>query len=249
MAGEPGPVALVGSGEFLPAMESVDAGLLAGRPRRAVFLPTAAALEGDARVSYWLELGRRHYEAMGVEAVPVDVRTRGDAEDPAVAALVDGAGLVYLSGGNPHHLAETLRGTPLWDAIRAAWRGGAALGGCSAGAMALTAGAPEELVPTGGAPRRTPGASRAANGLGLVGDLAVIPHYDRLERWRPGALEWFAAWQPPGTTLVGIEEETALVRADGPWQVQGRGAVWLHGPDGRTRFGPGEAPPLGAARR
>ena len=108
MAGGPGPVALVGSGEFLAVMEPVDAGLLEGRPRRAVVLPTAAAREGDARMSYWLELGRTHYEAMGVEPVLLDVRTREDAEDPATAARIEGVGLVYLSGGDPHHLSETL---------------------------------------------------------------------------------------------------------------------------------------------
>ena len=32
MAGSEGPVALVGSGEFLDVMVPVDAGLLAGRP-------------------------------------------------------------------------------------------------------------------------------------------------------------------------------------------------------------------------
>jgi cyanophycinase len=227
MAGGPGPVALVGSGEFLAPMEPVDARLLEGRPPRAVVVPTAAAREGDARVSYWLELGRAHYESMGVDPVLLDVRTRSDAEDPATVAAVEGAGLVYLSGGDPHHLSDTLRATPLWRAVVAAWQAGTALAGCSAGAMALTSGAPPDLFPTGGAPRRAPQHPRVANGLGPVSGLAVIPHFDQMERLRPGALEWFAAWQPPGTTLVGIEEETALVWSGGQWQVQGRGAVWV----------------------
>lgn len=38
-----GPVALVGSGEFTPAMAAVDGLLLEGGPRRVVFLPTAPA--------------------------------------------------------------------------------------------------------------------------------------------------------------------------------------------------------------
>ena len=58
----PGPIALVGSGEFLPQMEEVDRYLLAGRPPRAAFLPTAAGQEGPASVSRWLALGREHYE-------------------------------------------------------------------------------------------------------------------------------------------------------------------------------------------
>ncbi len=243
-ASVPGPVALVGSGEFLDVMAPVDAGLLEGRPRRAVIVPTAAAREGEERVSYWLELGRRHYEAMGVEPVGLDVRTRRDAEDPAIAASVEGAGLVYLSGGDPHHLSDTLRDSALWLAIVAAWREGAALGGCSAGAMALTSGAPDNLLPTGGASRRAPEHPRLANGLGLIGGLAVIPHFDQMERLRPGALEWFASWQPEGTSLVGIEEETALVVAGGRWQVQGVGAVWVLDAGRRARYDPGDEVPL-----
>ncbi len=249
MAGGAGPVALVGSGEFLPVMEPVDAGLLEGRPRRAVIVPTAASREGDARVSYWLELGRVHYEAMGIEPVLLDVRTRHDADDSATAARVQGAGLVYLSGGDPHHLSDTLRDTALWRAIVAAWRDGAALAGCSAGAMALTSGAPDNLFPTGGGSRPAPDHPRVANGLGLIGGLAVIPHFDQMERFRPGSLEWFASWQPPGTTLLGIEEETALIGSGHRWTVQGRGAVWALDPGpshggARTRFGAGDEVPL-----
>src|SRR5437588_12078338 len=92
----PGPVALVGSGEFLPAMEPVDAALLAGRPTRAVFLPTAAGPEGPERVDYWLRLGADHYRRLGAEPVPLAVLDRSDADDPALAAQVAGAGLVYL---------------------------------------------------------------------------------------------------------------------------------------------------------
>jgi cyanophycinase len=253
-----GPVALAGSGEFLPVMAPVDRALLQGRPPRAAFLPTAAALEGDERVAYWLDLGREHYLGMGIEPVPVDVRTRHDAEDPALAALVDGVGLVYLSGGDPHHLCATLAGTKVWAAVADAWRGGAALAGCSAGAMALTAGAPElpgrlvgppELPGRRSGPPERPGRRPAVpshgagavvdgrpNGLGVVPGLAVMPHFDMIERWRPGAAARFAAWHPPGTTLVGIEENTALVSAPGGgWRVAGEGAVWVLRGEARTK--------------
>ena len=72
-----------------------------------------------------------------------------------------------------------------------------------------------------------------ANGLGLIAGLAVIPHFDQMERWRPGALEWFAAWQPAGTTLVGIDEDTALVR----------GGRAVAGPGGGGGVGPRRRPP------
>ena len=80
--GEAGPVALVGSGEFLEVMVPLDAELLAGRPQRAVFLPTASAEEGADRVKYWMDLGTAHYAAMGVEPVALPVLDREDAERP-----------------------------------------------------------------------------------------------------------------------------------------------------------------------
>jgi cyanophycinase len=245
MRGSEGPVALVGSGEFLDVMAPVDAVLLAGRPSRVAVLPTAAGLEGDDRVAWWFGLAERHYRAMGVEPIPVDVRTRADAENPELAGRIAGAGLVYLSGGDPHHLASTLEGSPVWDAVLAAWHGGAALAGCSAGAMALTSGAPPDLGP-GGA-RRSASGDGIRSALGVVGHLAVIPHFDLLERRRPGIVEWFAGWQPAGTTLVGVEEETALISTADGWRVHGEGAVWVFGSGSPERFVAGEdvvlAPP------
>src|SRR3712207_5240541 len=125
----PGPIALVGSGEFLPVMEGTDAALLAGRAPRAVFLPTASAPEAKDRVDYWLGLGSAHYGRLGVEPIPLAVLDRRDADDPANAAVVGGAGLVYLSGGNPGYLADTLRETAVLSAILSAWQAGAALAG------------------------------------------------------------------------------------------------------------------------
>ena len=168
-----GPIALVGSGEFLPVMRPVDAELLEGRPQRAVFLPTAAALEGEDRLAYWIALGTAHYGAMGVEPVPLRVLSREDADDPGLAAQIDGAGLVYLSGGNPGHLVETLRDTLVWRTIQAAWLAGTALAGCSAGAIALSAVVPD--------PRSTE-IGRIEPALGVVPQLAVIPHFDRFDR-------------------------------------------------------------------
>jgi cyanophycinase len=243
-----GPVALVGSGEFLEVMAAVDAGLLAGRPKKVAVLPTAASLEGDERVGWWLDLARRHYEAMEVESVPVPVLNRADAEDAGLAALMAGVGLVYLSGGDPHHLASTLRGSLVWEAVLGAWHGGAALAGCSAGAMALTSGAPPDLGP-GGSRRTGSGpveseAEGSGDGLGVIGNLAVIPHFDLLERRGVGIVGRFRSWQPPGTTLVGVEEETALVGTAEGWTVQGRGGVWVFGPESRLRVAAGGDVPL-----
>src|ERR1700749_4873821 len=90
----------------------------------------------------------------------LDHWTRDEAGSADLAALIDGAGLIYLSGGNPQFLARTLRGTRVWAAIEAAWRSGAALAGCSAGAIALT-----DWVPAVRTPAREP---EAEPGLGVL---------------------------------------------------------------------------------
>lgn len=231
----PGPVALVGSGEFTPAMEAVDLELLDGRPRRAVFMPTAAAEEGEESVRYWLDLGVAHYERLEIEPVALRVLTRDDAEDAALAARVAGAGLVYLSGGNPGYLAETLRDTAMARAIRAAWQGGAAIAGCSAGAAALTALAHDI---------RTPGFP-ARSGLGVVPNLFVLAHFDRLEEWVPGIVARATSEAPDGVVLVGIDEDTAIVGRPGDWVVRGRQCAWLVERDGtRRKFEAGARLPL-----
>ena len=138
-----GPIALVGSGEFLPQMVDVDRFLLTGRPPRAAFLPTAAGEEGAASVNRWLKLGTDHYTAMGIEPVAIPVLNADDANRADLAALIDDVGLIYLSGGNPGYIAKSLRNSLVWDAIVRAWLNGAALAGCSAGAMVLTASAPD----------------------------------------------------------------------------------------------------------
>src|SRR5438105_15350074 len=132
-----GPLGLVGSGEFTPATEAVDLRLLEGRPQRAVYLPTAAAPEGEEVFQRWATMGARHYERLGVDAALLPVRTRADADDPALAAQLDGAGLIYLSGGDPVYLAATLSGSAVGEAMRVAWMSGTAVAGCSAVAVAL----------------------------------------------------------------------------------------------------------------
>jgi len=51
-----------------------------------------------------------------------------------------------------------------------------------------------------------------------------------------------AAQVPAGMTLIGIDEETAIV-CDGNdlsrWVVHGRQSVWVSGPDGWTSFSAG----------
>ena len=136
----PGPVALVGAGEFLPEMADFDAGLLAatGRSRpRVAILPTASYPDGEEVFTRWASMGVAHFGALGAEVEPVLVRDRAGADDPAAAQAIGEADLIYLSGGKPGYLMGVLAGSAVGQAIAAANERGAVLAGCSAGAMAL----------------------------------------------------------------------------------------------------------------
>jgi cyanophycinase-like exopeptidase len=210
-------------------MLDIEAELLAGRPPRYVQLPTAAGREGPARLSYWVELGRAQAERLGVEPVPLVVTNRDHAADPAVVAQVAGAGLIYLSGGDPGFLADTLRDTPLWTAIVAAWHDGAALAGCSAGAMAFATRVPSLRMP-GAEPRP---------GLGLLPHLQVLPHFDRMLGWVPDLLTRPFLRPPTGVHLLGVDEDTALVGGPEEFTVRGRQSAWLLGDGPRREYPPG----------
>ncbi|HVB70438.1 MAG TPA: Type 1 glutamine amidotransferase-like domain-containing protein [Acidimicrobiales bacterium] len=211
-----GPLALVGSGEYLTQMMDIEGALISGRPPRYVQLATAAVPDGAAVVEKWHRLGREQAERLGVEAVILDVQSREDADSPEIASQIAGAGLIYLSGGHPDFLADTLRSSPVWAAIVEAWQSGSALAGCSAGAMAMAASVPSLRHPREG----------GTAGLALLPHLRVIPHFDAFISRVPGFLAKFLTPLDPHVTVVGIDEKTALVGGPTEWTVQGRSSVW-----------------------
>ena len=239
-AAVPGPVALVGAGEFLAPMAEFDRGLLeaTGRSRpRVVILPTASAPDGEQTFLTWAEMGVEHFSALGAEVEPVLVRTVADAHDGAVLQAIGEADVVYLSGGRPRHLIEVLRGSPLGAAVAAANARGAVVAGCSAGAMALVGRSVEfRLLPRVKVPLPFP--IRWPEGLALVNGVAVLPHYDA---WPEPLIALVALQAPRSAIVLGIDEHTAVVGRDGAWQVHGDGRVTVWRGRRRERFRKGEA--------
>jgi cyanophycinase len=224
-----GPVALVGSGEYLETMAGIEGDLIAGRPPRYVQIATAAVPDGDDTVARWHALGATQAARLGVEQVVVPVVNRADAERDDFARLIVGAGLIYLSGGHPDYLADVLRDTPVWDAIVTAWRSGAALAGCSAGAMVMAT-----WIPSWRDPSRD-----GTAGLGLVPHIRVIPHFDRFIARAPELVARITAPPHDGVTLIGVDEETALVGGPTHWDVRGRQSAWVLSGEERTQFATG----------
>lgn len=139
----PGPVALVGAGEFLAPMAEFDRGLLeaTARPRpRVVILPTASAPDGETIFRGWADKGVEHFTALGAEVEPVLVRTVAEGHDAAALQAIGEADLVYLSGGDPRHLLRVLRDSPIGGALAPPTRAGLSWRGAPPGRWRSPAG-------------------------------------------------------------------------------------------------------------
>jgi cyanophycinase-like exopeptidase len=217
-----GSLALVGSGEYLPAMAEfekslVQDGVKNGKEARYVQIPTAAGRESTDRLEYWKQLGLTQAKAIGVEATYLPIYTREDAFNQKYIDAVANSALMYMSGGDPHHLAEVLIDTPLWSAIIENWNTGASLAGCSAGAMVLSA-----HIPNFRLLKKT-----ATQGLNLLPEIRVIPHFNKFFKWIPESAAKVLLHVPDESILVGVDELTAIVKRSGDteWVVVGEAKV------------------------
>jgi len=205
---ECGPLALVGGGEWQPGCD-FDADLLAASGGTEVLvLPTAAAYEHPEKT---VESARTWFKGIGGVVRGLMVLGRRDAEDEANASAVRASRFTYLGGGSSMHLRSVLKGSRLWDALLASWRDGAVVAGSSAGAMVLT----DPMVDSRG--------GALTVGLGLVEQIAVIPHFGHENAEKVHRSIALAA---PGLPVVGIPERTALIRdPSGAWRQAGQGDV------------------------
>ena len=212
-----GALALVGSGEYLPQMQSLEAALIDdavqhGKERRYIQIPTAAGRESADRLDYWRTLGAEQGRRIGVETTFLPVLSREHADDAHLASQIENTALVYMSGGDPRYLAETLRGTRVGGAIEAHWRSGGALAGCSAGAMVMGRHVPSFRLRFG----------EPTEGLNLTPGIQILPHFNRI-------FELAFKGSSSEGVLLGIENLTALVKMSGSdrWRVEGEGAVHI----------------------
>lgn len=221
-----GPLILAGGAEFDERMAAADRAWLGPKAEgaRVGVFPTANLGRPDVAAVN----GVTHFRSIGAHSQPVMVTTRRTAEDKVVLDQLRGLDFAYFAGGEPLHLAGTLAGSKVWDALLERWRGGMGLGGSSAGAMVLC----EAIFVQ----------DRWAQGMGVVPGIVLRPHFNRhdqsaIERQREQIVS-------RGLIGVGIDESTALVwRAGSGWQVAGPGSVWVLTAEGAAHYSDGSRPP------
>ena len=207
-----GTLALLGGGEWSDGCRGLDTELLAAaRTEEVVVLPSAAAFEHPERVA---DRASAYLASLGAKARPLMVLHRAEAEDTKTAEIVRRARFVYVSDGSPLHLRSVLKDSALFEAMLAAYHAGGVLAASGAGATLLC----DPMVdPRGGA---------YTVGLGVVVGLAVFPyHGSAADHLRERSIDLL----PDRARLVGVDEQTALVRdPTGAWRVAGAGAVTVY---------------------
>lgn len=222
-----GDLMLQGGAEFKGRMAASDSAAMArcgGKDAPVFIIPTAAVPDNNHQRAGGN--GERWFLSLGATRVRVlELIDPRAANDQALAAQLQPGSLIYLLGGFPGYLAQTLALSVVWAAMKAALAQGAVLAGSSAGAMVLC----DHFY--------DPVQKKIVAGLGLLPKMCVLPHHDTFGR------RWASHLRPrlPQATLMGIDEETGAIGnlQGNEWVVYGRGAVTLYRPDGEERFSDG----------
>lgn len=209
-AGE-GTLALVGGGEWTSGCDFDRELWEESGGSEVVVLPTAAAYEHPQRA---VETAAAWFAGFGAEVRPAMILSRSDALDDKQAKALSAARFIYFSGGSPMHLRSVLKDTPAWSAVVDAWQSGAVVAGSSAGAMVL------------GDPMVDPRGGALTLGLGLIPQLAVLPHYDTWSEEKANRTVQLATGH---LRIAAIDERTALIRdSHGSWRTAGAGNVTVY---------------------
>ena len=190
---------------------------LAGGPDAPIVAIPTASSEADA-ASYYETLFREEYRCTNM--VSLGIKSREDAMRPDYAALAGRARGVFFGGGDQIRITEALLGTPVGNAIAAAFARGAVVGGTSAGTACQS-----RLMITGEGDFtviRTKSVE-IVPGLGFFPGVVVDQHF--VKRQRENRL-FSVILEHPDLVGVGVDEETAVwVRPDRTFQVMGKSSV------------------------
>jgi cyanophycinase len=192
---------------------------LKGKDPLLVIIPAASTAPEEAIRDYtrvFTQLGVRHVQAL-------DIRTREDAANPDLIALIDKAAGMMLAGGDQLRLTAILGGTPLLEHMRKRYiKSSVIIAGTSAGAAALSTNMIYAGEAQGGILK---GQMSATAGLNLLKNVVIDTHF--IERGRIIRMAQAVA-QNPGCIGIGLEADTAiLVTAGDQVEVIGSGLVTI----------------------
>jgi len=222
-----GYLLLEGGAEFGGRMSEPDLRaieLAGGFDSPICIIPTAAAPDHNHKRAG--DNGIRWFKSLGAKNVFIaDVIDSTSANDTSLAASIRTSRLIYLLGGFPRHLGETLANSVCWQAALDAYEQGAVIAGSSAGAMVLC----EHYY--------DPYEEKLLRGLNLIPDACVLPHHNNFGKAWAKQLSQLL----PDAVLIGIDEQTGMINeGDGKWRVYGAGKITLYRGEQAASHGRGQ---------
>lgn len=213
---------LAGGAEFGGAMREPDVqaiNIAGGLDVPICIIPTAAAPDNNHKRAG--NNGVRWFQSLGAKHVfTADVIDAKSANDEGIANLIRESKLIYLLGGFPSYLGETLKNSLCWNAVVEVYKNGGVIAGSSAGAMVLC----EHYY--------DPYEKKLLSGLNLIPNACVLPHHNQFGKtWAKQLKELL-----PKSILIGIDEETSMIFEEGQWQVYGRGEVNIYRGESTIRY-------------
>ncbi|MDH4220879.1 MAG: Type 1 glutamine amidotransferase-like domain-containing protein [Candidatus Aminicenantes bacterium] len=223
-----GHILLEGGAEFGGQMAAADMRaieLAGGLDARVCIIPAAAAPDNNHQQAG--HNGVRWFKYLGArQATLLPLIDHTSANQYSIATSLRNSRLIYLLGGFPHYLEQTLAGSLSWQAIIEAYQAGAVIAGSSAGAMVLC----QHYYNLG--------TGSVIDGLNLIPKACIIPHHNTSGKdWGPHLVALL-----PEDVIIGIDEQTGMIDdgADGKWNIYGKGFVARY-KDGKVEsYHPGE---------
>jgi cyanophycinase len=171
----------------------------------------------------WKEY-REVFKKLGVKRIEhLDVRNREEALAEKTAKILDGATVVFFTGGDQLKITSQLGDSHAYRKISKLYEEGGTVAGTSAGASIMS-----ETMLVGGdgeKSHQTDQMIQMAPGFGLIRDVVIDQHF--AERGRIGRL-LAAVAQNPAHLGVGIDENTAIILyGRESFEVIGEGAVYV----------------------
>lgn len=206
-----GRLVLVGGGGTTPEIAKRVLEVAGGPDTRMLIVPQVSSdpEAGRESMEFWRSAG-------ATDVACLDLTDHAEA-----VAAVEGAGLIWVPGGDQTRLMKSLAGTGVMEAIRKRYEAGATVGGTSAGASAVSSvmieGDPAEETPDEATP--------LGEGLGLWAEAIVDQHFTSRRRH---ARLLRAVLDHPTRVGVGLDEKTGVIVSGRQFEVLGEAGVTVY---------------------
>jgi cyanophycinase len=215
-----GTLIIIGGGERKDAERTVLQEVAKRAGTGKLVVATIATAEPEETWKDYREI----FGKLGVKKVEwLDVRVREEGFRDEIVRILDGASVVFFTGGDQLKITSQLGDSYVYRRIEEIYEQGGTIAGTSAGASVMS----ETMLISGDGDEshKVDTVLGMAPGLGLIRNAVIDQHF--AQRGRLGRLLG-AITQNPRTLGIGLDENTAiLLEGDEQFGVVGAGAVYV----------------------